>query len=103
MGDVGETEEVAVLLVVAGVDGDGDVLCGVSVVGGVFGGGFGGWGFFVGGVGGQGAGEGQRCGNEKAGDGSVAVGSGEVRIHVGLIIIPDMTKVQVLSVAVVRA
>ncbi len=39
--DVGEAEEVAVLGVVAGVGGDGDVLVGVGVEGGVLSGGFG--------------------------------------------------------------
>ena len=38
--DVGETEEVAVFGVVAGVCGDGDLLVGVVVVGSVLGGGF---------------------------------------------------------------
>ncbi len=65
--DVGETEEAAVFGVDAGVGGDGDVLVGVGVEGGVLGGGFGGWGFFFllgeGWAGeGAGKGEGKRCG-----------------------------------------
>ena len=53
MLDVGDAEEGAVLGIVAGVGGYGDVLGGVSVVGGVFGGGFGGRGLLVGRVGGE--------------------------------------------------
>ncbi len=48
--DVGETEEVAVFGVVAGVGGDGEVLVGMGVEGGVLGGRFGRRRFFVGGV-----------------------------------------------------
>jgi hypothetical protein len=52
--DVRQAEERAELGIVAGVGGDGDVLVGVGVVGGVLGGGFGGLGgFVVGGVGGE--------------------------------------------------
>ena len=65
---VGHAEEGAFFGVVAGVGGDGDVLVCVSVDGGVFGGGAGGWSFLVGGeegAGGEGEEEGEedcRCG-----------------------------------------
>ncbi len=76
VSDVREAKEVAVLLGVAGIDGDGDVLVSVSVVGGVFGGGFGGWGFLLLGVG---DGRGEACEGEKAKEEGLAA----VRIHAG--------------------
>jgi hypothetical protein len=53
VGEVGQTEEPAEVGVVAGLGRDGNVLVGMSVVGGVLGCGFWGWGGFVGGVGGD--------------------------------------------------
>ena len=100
MGDVGETEEAAVALAVAGIDGDGDVFVGVGVVGGILGGGFGGWGFFVSGVGRRGGGEaedGQRGGDEAETRGEA--GREAVLIHAGLIIILGMTMVDATRVA----
>jgi hypothetical protein len=109
VGDVGEAEELAVPLVVAGVDGDGDVFAGVAVVGRVLGGGSGGRGFSVRCVGGGERCEGERGGHCGGGDGALrdrreAFGQGEdggvaIRIHAGLIIIHDMTMVNLPAVA----
>ena len=65
--DVGEAEEVAVLLVVAGVDGDGDVLVGVGVEGCVVVCGLCWGGFFVGGEGWSRKGAGGKCDAEDEG------------------------------------